>query len=97
MGKYIGPIYNYSQYQLSTTSIKKSVFSFLASKTSSSIYSTRTCVSSIIDKEQTYSILCSQNTTQNDLRITNNNDINSCETPRKKYIIPNNSTPKHHL
>ena len=50
-------------------------------------------VSSVIDKEQTNSVLCSQNIIQNDLNIKNNDDIKCCETPRKKnYNIPTNST-----
>ena len=42
--------------------------------------------------------MCSQNNTQNDLIITNNDDIQSCETPRKlNYIIPTTSNPKHNV
>ena len=72
-------------------------FSSSASQTSSSIELTITCVSYITDKEQTDTVFCSQNTIQNDLNITNNDNINSCETPRKQnYSIPTTSTPKHH-
>ena len=60
------------------------------------INSIRTCVYSIIEKYQTSSVLCSQNTIQNDLNITNNDDIQSCETPIKNYSIPTTSTPKNH-
>ena len=39
----------------------------------------------------------SQNTIQNDARIKNNDDIQSCDTARKKnYIIPTISTTNHH-
>ena len=39
----------------------------------------------------------SPNTIQNDERITKNDDIQSCETARKKnYIIPTTSTPNNH-
>ena len=39
----------------------------------------------------------SQNTIQNDAKITNNDNIQSCETARKKnYSIPTISTPNHH-
>ena len=59
-------------------------FSYLDSQTSSSIKLTITSVYSGFDKEQTDSVLCSQSTIQNDLNITNNENIQSCETPRKK-------------
>ena len=45
-----------------------------------------TSVSSVSDKEQTDSVFCSQNTIHNDSNITNNDDIQSYETPRKKCI-----------
>ena len=97
MGKDIGHIYKHSQYQLSTPSIKKRVFHLQLSQTSYYFKFKRTCVSSIIDKEKTDSVLCSQNTIHNDLNITNNDHIQSCETPRRKnYSIPTTSTPKHH-
>ena len=86
MGKDIGRIYKHVQSQLSITSIKEPVISSLASQTSSSIELTITSVSSVIDKKQTNFVLCSQNTIQNDLNITNNDDMKSRETPRKKYI-----------
>ena len=47
-------------------------------------------------KKQTNSILCSQNTTQNDLRITNNDDMHSYETTIKNYSIPTTSNTNHH-
>ena len=77
MGKDIGKIYKHSQYQLSNPSIKEPVVSSSDSQTSTSIKLTITSVSSDIDKKQTNSILCSQNTTQNDLNITNNEDVKS--------------------
>ena len=72
MGKAIGKIYKYSQCQPSTMSIRKPIISSLAAQTSSSTTITRTLVSSIIDKKESNSVLCSQNTIQNDLNITNN-------------------------
>ena len=45
-----------------------------------------------------HSVLCYQNTIQNDVSITNIDDIHSCETARKqKYSIPTTSTPNHHV
>ena len=95
MGKAIGKICQHRQSQLSTLSIKEPVLSYSASQTSSSTSLTRTLVSSVIDKKQTNSVLCSQNTIQNDLNITNNDNIKSCETPRKNCITPNTSNPNH--
>ena len=83
MGKDIGRFYRHSQSQLSTPSIKKTTLSSLAYQTSSSVKSTITYLSYIIDKEKTDSVLCSQNSIHNYLNITNNYDIKSCETPRK--------------
>ena len=41
--------------------------------------------------------MCSSNTIQNDLNITNNEKIKSCETQRKQnYSIPTTSTPNNH-
>ena len=84
MGKDILRIYKHSQSQLSTTSIKAPVLSYSDDQTSSYIELTITSVSSVIDKKQTNSVLCSKNSIQNDLNITNNDDIQSCETPRKQ-------------
>ena len=78
----------------------QSINHFLSSvsQTSSSIDSARTCVSYVIDKEQTDFVLCSQNTTPNDLNITSNYDIGSCETQRKQnYRIPTTSTKIDHV
>ena len=44
------------------------------------------------------SVLYSQNNIQNDAIIKNNDNIQSCETPKKKkYNILTISTPNHHL
>ena len=59
MGKDIGRIYKHIQFKISTTSIKKPFFSSSYSQTSSSIDSTRTCVYSIIEKDQIDYVLCS--------------------------------------
>ena len=75
MGKDIGQNFKHSQSQLSTISIKEPVLSSSDSSTSYSIELTITSVSSVIDKKQTNSVLCSKNVTQNDLSITNNDYI----------------------
>ena len=84
MGKDTGIFYKHSQYQLSTLSINDNILLSLASQKSSYIELPTSCVLSISDKDQNDSILCSQNTIQNDLNITNIENIQSCETPRKK-------------
>ena len=95
--KDIGRNYKHIQYQLSNPSIKEPVLSSSYFQTSSYTKLKITSVSSVIDKKQTNSVLCSQNTIQNDLNITNNDDMQSCETPIKQnYIIPTTSTPNHH-
>ena len=49
------------------------------------------------DKHQNNPIFYSQNTIQNDATIPNNDDIPSCETPKKQnYGIPTISTPTHY-
>ena len=41
--------------------------------------------------------MCYQNTIHNDATITNNDDIQSCETQiNQNYSIPDISTPNHH-
>ena len=40
-------------------------------------------VPSIKDKHRNNYVLCSQNTIQNDATITNNDDIQSCDTPKQ--------------
>ena len=97
MGKDIRRIYKHSQSQLSTPSFKAPVRSSSASQTSSAIELTTTYVPSVRDKNQNNSVLCSQNNIQNDVRITNNDNIQSCETERKQNCkIPTASTPNHH-
>ena len=61
MGKAIVQNSKHSQPQLSTQSIKEPVLSFSPYQTSSSTSSTITLLSSIIDKEQTNTVLCYQN------------------------------------
>ena len=95
MGKYIGNIYKHSQSQLSNLSIKAPVSSSSEPKTFSAIKLPTTYVPSITDKHQNNSVLCSQNTAQNDATITNNDDIQSCET-QLFFNITTISTPNHH-
>ena len=89
MSKYNGQIYKHSQSQLSTSSLKALVHSYLASLTSSSSEITTTSVPSVRDKKQNNSVLCAQNTIQNDVIITNNDNIQYCETARKKQYHSN--------
>ena len=97
MVKDIKQIYKNSQYQLSTLSIKTPVPLHLSYQTSSSIEFTKTSVTSVSNKKQTNSVLCSKNSIHDDLSITNNYDIQSCETVIKQnYSIPTISTPNHH-
>ena len=96
MGKDIGQIYKHSQSQLSTFPIKTPVSSSSEPQTSSAIELTTTSVPSVTDKNQKKSVLYSQNTIQNDATITDNDDIQSCETAKKQnYSIPTISTPNH--
>ena len=97
MGKYIGQIYKHSQSQLSTSSLKALVHSYLASLTSSSSEITTTSVPSVRDKKQNNSVLGSPNTINNNVSTTNNNKIQSCEIAGNKYYsISTTSTPNHH-
>ena len=80
MGKDIGRIYKQSQPQISNSSIKTPASSYLETQTSPDIILTTTYIPSITDKHQNNSVLCSQNTTQNDATITNNDNIQSRET-----------------
>ena len=82
MGKDIGQIYKHSQSQLSTLSTKAPVSASSELQTFSAIKLTTTYIPSITDKHKNYDVLCSQNTTQNDATITNNDDIQSCETQK---------------
>ena len=85
MGKDIRQIYKYSQSQLSTSSLKAPVSSSSDPQTSSAIELLTTPVPSVKDKNQNDSVLYSQNTIQNVVRIKNNDNIHSCET--QKTII----------
>ena len=86
MGKYIGIIYKHSQYQLSTSSLKAPVSSSLDTQTSSAIKLTTTPVPSVTYKNQNNSVFYSQNIIQNDATITNNDDIQYCDTAKNKII-----------
>ena len=97
MGKYIGRIYKYSQSELPTLSLKTPVSSSSGPQTSSAIELTVMSIPSVTDKHQNNSVLYSQNNIHNDETITNNDDIQSCETPKtQNYSIPTISTPNHH-
>ena len=53
---------------------------------------------SLLLLKKKHSVLCSQNTTQNSLNTTNNDDIQSCETTRKQnYSITNTSTSNNQV
>ena len=80
MGEDIGLIYKHSQSQLSTSSIKEPVGSSSEPLTFSAIKLTTASVPSITYKHQNNYVLCSQNTIQNDATITNNDNIQPCET-----------------
>ena len=82
-GKNIGGIYKHCQYQLSKLVIKEPIISYIAYQESSYIEITITSVSYDIDKEKYNYIFCSQNTIHNYLNITNNDNIQSCERPKK--------------
>ena len=86
MGKEIGRIYKHSQFQISTSSLKAPVSSSLEPQKSSSIELTTTSVPYATEKNQNNSVLYSQNTIQNDTTITNNDGIQSCETPKKTKL-----------
>ena len=104
MGKDIGQIYKHSQSQLSTFSIKSPVSAPSESQTSSAIKLITAYVPSTIDKHQNNSVFYSQNTIHNDETITNNDNIHSCETPKKfitfqpfqQLIIIQNVLLPHH-
>ena len=96
MGKDIGRIHKHSQSQLSASSIKAPVISSSESQTSSGIKLTTIYVPSITDKHQNNPVLCFQHTIQNDTTITNNDDIQSCETAKNIFNIPTISTHNYH-
>ena len=76
MGKDIGQIYKHSQPQLSTSSFKGHVSSYSETQTFSAIKLTTTSVPFVTNKHfKNNSVLCYQNTTQNDSTITTNDDI----------------------
>ena len=91
MGMDIGWIYKYSKYQLSTSSLKAPVSSSSDLQTSSAIKLTTTPSPSVRDKNQNKYVLYSQITIQNDASITNNDDIKSCDTERKKIYHSSHS------
>ena len=84
MGKDIGRIYKYFQSQLSTFSLKAPVSLSSYPQTPSAIELTTTSVPSVRDKNKNNLVFYSQNTIRNDASITKNDDIQSCETTRKK-------------
>ena len=84
MGKGIGRIYKHSKSQLSTSSLKAPVSSSSEYQTSSAIKLKTTSVPSARDKHQNKFVLYSQNTIHNDVTITNNDNIQSYETPKKQ-------------
>ena len=78
-------------------SLKAPVSSSSEHQTSPAIELTTTSVTYLTEKHQNNSFLYYQNTTQNDANITNNDDIQSCETHRKQnYSIPTISTPNNY-
>ena len=80
MWKDIGQVYKHSQSQILTLSIKAPGSSSSEPQTFSVIKSTITSVPSITDKHQNKFFFLE--TTHNDATITNNDDIQSCETPK---------------
>ena len=96
MEKDVGRIYKNGQSQLSASSIKAPVISSSEYQTSSGIKLTTKSVPSITDKHQNNSALYSQNNIQNDATITNNDDIQSCETAKYIFYISTISTHNHH-
>ena len=83
MGKDTGQIYKYSQSQLSSFSLKEPVSSSSDPQTPSDIELTTTSVPSVRDKIQNNYVLYSKNTIHNVASITNNDDIQYCETAKK--------------
>ena len=54
-------------------------------------------MSLLLEKKQNNFVLGSKNSINNDVSITNNDNIKSCDTARKQnYSIPTASTPNHH-
>ena len=88
MGKDIGRIYKHIQSQPRTTSINAPVSLSEDTQTFSAIKLTTMSIPSMTDKHQKNSVLCSQNTIQNDATITNNDDIQYCEIFYLKVFKP---------
>ena len=83
IGKYIGRINKYSQYQISTSSLKAPVSSSSDPQTSSANELTTTSVHSVRYKNQNNFVLYSQNSIHNYVSIAKNDDVHSCDTARK--------------
>ena len=83
MVKDIRQIYKHSKSQLSTSSIKAPLSSSSEYQTSSAVKLTTISVPSARDKHQNNSVFNPQNTIQNYATITNNYDIQSCETTKR--------------
>ena len=78
-------------------SLRAPVSSSLDPQKLSAIELTTTSVLSVREKNQNNYVLYSQNTIHNDASITNNDNVQSCETSRKEnYSIPTISTRNHH-
>ena len=84
MGKEIGQIYKYSKSQFSFSSLKAPLSSSSDPQTSGAIELATTSVPSVRNKNQNSSVLYSQNIIHNDASITNNDNIQSCETAKNK-------------
>ena len=93
--KTLNKMFKRGQYQLSTPPIKALISSSSEPQTFSAIKLTTTSVPSIRDKHQNNYVLCSQNTTKNDATISNNDDIQYCET-QKIINITTIPTTNHH-
>ena len=85
MGKDIGKIYKHSQYELSTLSLKTPVSSPSEHQTSPAIELTTKSIPSVTDTHQN-NFLYSQNTIHNYATITNNDDMQSCETAKNRIL-----------
>ena len=79
-GTDIRQIYRHSQYQLSTLSLKTPASSSSEPQTSSTIELTTMSIPTSTDKHYNNYTLCYKNTIQNYATITNNENIQSCET-----------------
>ena len=86
MEEFIRRIYKHIQSQLSTLSSNTAVGLSSEPQISSAIELTRTYVPYVTDKNKNNYVLYSKNTIQNDATITNNYNIQSCETAKIKII-----------